>query len=98
MLSVRGIYTGTEIKPLEDIRMRPNVRVIITFLEDEQAPVQVKRRVRNISTGSQNRTKVFLEKCGGWEDTRSPEEIIADIYASRTRSDRGSHLFQENDA
>lgn len=35
MLSIRGIYTGKEIKPLEDIHVRPNVRVIITFLEDE---------------------------------------------------------------
>jgi hypothetical protein len=24
----------------------------------------------------------YLEKCGGWEDTRSPEEIIADIEGS----------------
>ena len=24
-------------------------------------------------------TQSFLEKCIGWEDTRSPEEIVADI-------------------
>jgi hypothetical protein len=28
-------------------------------------------------------TQVFLGKCGGWEDTRSPEEIIAEVYAAR---------------
>jgi len=44
---------------------------------------------------SQDPTHAFLEKCGGWEDTRSPEEIIADIYASRTISDRGITLFNE---
>jgi hypothetical protein len=38
-------------------------------------------------------TEVFLEKCGGWEDDRTPEEIIADIYSSRTSSDRGADLF-----
>jgi hypothetical protein len=33
-------------------------------------------------TPSENPTQVFLAKCGGWEDTRSPEEIIAEIYAA----------------
>ena len=40
-------------------------------------------------------TQTFLAKCGGWEDTRSPEEIIADIYAARTVSHRGATLFPE---
>jgi hypothetical protein len=31
-------------------------------------------------------TQTFLAKCEGWEDTRSPEEIIAEIYAARTIS------------
>ena len=34
-------------------------------------------------------TQAFLAKCGGWEDTRSPEEIIAEIYAARTICHRG---------
>jgi len=44
---------------------------------------------------TKNSTHVFLEKCGGWEDTRSPEEIIIDIYAARTISDRGATVFNE---
>ena len=40
-------------------------------------------------------TQAFLEKCGGWEDARSPEEIIADIYAARTVSSRGATIFNE---
>jgi hypothetical protein len=40
-------------------------------------------------------TQTFLTKCGGWEDTRSPEEIIADIYGVRTVSNRGATLFPE---
>ena len=43
MLAIRGIYTGKEIKPLEDIHVRPNVRVIITFLEDEVEKGQQQR-------------------------------------------------------
>ena len=38
-------------------------------------------------------TQAFLAKCGGWEDTRSPEEIITDIYGARTVSNRGEMLF-----
>ena len=40
-------------------------------------------------TPAVDQTQAFLEKCGGWEDTRSAEEIIADIYAARINSDRG---------
>jgi hypothetical protein len=43
-------------------------------------------------------TQAFLAKCGGWEDTRSPEEIIAEIYATRTVSHRGTTLLPEETA
>ncbi len=35
-------------------------------------------------------TELFLRKCGGWQDNRSPDEIIAEIYASRTSSLRSA--------
>ena len=44
---------------------------------------------------SDNPTQAFLAKCGGWEDTRSPEEIIAEIYAARTVSHRAESLGPE---
>lgn len=40
-------------------------------------------------------TQAFLEKCGGWEDKRSPDEIVADIYAARTTSERGATVFNK---
>ena len=40
-------------------------------------------------------TQAFLEKCQGWEDTRSPEKIVADIYATRTTSNRGATIFSK---
>lgn len=43
-------------------------------------------------------TQVFLAKCGGWEDTRSAEEIITEIYAARTVSHRGTALLPEETA
>ncbi len=42
---------------------------------------------------SRDATQAFLRKCGGWEDARSPEEIVAEIYSSRTASDRGADTF-----
>jgi len=46
-------------------------------------------------TPVEDSTQTFLAKCGGWEDTRSPEEIIAEIYAARTVSQRAGTLFPE---
>ena len=51
-----------------------------------------------IETPAEDATADFLAKCGGWEDTRSPEEIIADIYATRTVSDRGAGLFPQQNS
>ncbi len=49
MLAIRGIYTGNNIQLLEDIHVRPNVRVIVTFLDDE--PVEVQPRVPGSAKG-----------------------------------------------
>jgi hypothetical protein len=49
-------------------------------------------------TPIENPTQAFLAKCGGWEDTRSPEEIIAEIYATRTVSHRAASLWSEETA
>jgi hypothetical protein len=45
------------------------------------------------AASTQDPTRAFLEKCGGWEDTRSVEEIIASIYTARTISERGAAIF-----
>ena len=46
-------------------------------------------------TPVEDSTQLFLSKCGDWEDTRSPEEIIAEIYAARPVSHRGTTFFPE---
>ncbi len=73
MLAIRGIYTGKDIKLLEDVHVRPNVRVIITFLEDEPVMPEVDES-----------TEGLLALSGTWEDERPLEAIIRDIYESRT--------------
>ena len=92
MQSIRGIYTGKEIKPLEDIHVRPNVRVIITFLDEAASDTE-----REYETESSQKSPIqeFLEKCDGWEDTRSVDAIVSEIYEARTTSERGADLFQE---
>lgn len=94
MLSIRGIYTGKEIKPLEDIPIQPNVQVIITFLEQDN--INMNQEVNPKKTDTlKSSTQRFLDKCNGWEDTRCPANIIMSVYASRTSSDRGKQLFDE---
>jgi hypothetical protein len=48
-----------------------------------------------IERPAEDPTQEFLAKCGGWEDARSPEEIIAEIYAARTVSQRGTSLLPQ---
>ena len=79
MLAIRGIYTGQDVRLLEDVHVRPNIRVIVTFLEDEQ-PLFEQTPFQNVSSA----TLEFLQKCGGWEDSRSADDIVAEIYAART--------------
>jgi hypothetical protein len=92
MLSIRGIYTGKEIKPLEDIPVQANVQVIITFLEQDKINPKAESEGPN---SSQNLTQLFLDKCGGWKDTHCPADIVSEIYASRTSSEKGKQLFEE---
>ncbi|MBF0224666.1 MAG: hypothetical protein HQK76_04345 [Desulfobacterales bacterium] len=40
MISVRGIYDGQNIMPLEKIYVKPNVKVIITFLEEDTETIK----------------------------------------------------------
>ena len=81
MLSVRGIYDGKQIKPLEEFDAPPNVEVIITFMDKSTTDQSI-----------DDKTKELLELSGTWEDDRSVEEIIKEIYDSRTASQKGADL------
>jgi plasmid stability protein len=52
---------------------------VITILQNYFTSVPVK---------SKNATEEFLKLAGTWEDSRSAEEIIDDIYGSRVNSTR----------
>jgi hypothetical protein len=71
MISIEGIYDGQTITPLEKIHVKPNIKVIITFLDND--PLW-------------NKDEDFFSLSGTWEDDRSVDEIIRDIYDNRTAS------------
>lgn len=77
MISVRGVYDGRSIKPLEHFEVPPNVEVIITFMDRKISDQPI-----------DNKTKELLELSGTWEDNRTAEEIIKEIYDSRTSSQK----------
>lgn len=81
MISVRGIFDGKEIKPLEKFQVPPNVEVIITFTDRKITEPEVS-----------DDTKSLLELCGTWEDERSADDIIKDIYENRTAGTREVNL------
>ncbi|CAN2042774.1 hypothetical protein GMMP15_910045 [Candidatus Magnetomoraceae bacterium gMMP-15] len=85
MQSIRGIYTGKEIKPLEDIHVRPNVRVIITFLDEISNDTE--REHDTESQGLTNHLKTKDENLFGiWRDHTEIKNI--DEYVQKLRRGR----------
>ena len=78
MQSIRGIYNGKTVVPLDTAYAPPNSRVIITFL-DEPADLA-------LTAIAADHALSFLS--GSWQDTRSAEEIVCDIYESRVHPSR----------
>lgn len=65
-------------------------------LEDIEKEIQDLKKIIQDESGesaSSDDTQLFLDKCGGWEDKRPVDELIAEIYQARTASDRGANLF-----
>lgn len=71
-----------------------HLKVVLHRLDEiEQELQELRAKVeRTRIAKDQDETELFLRKCGGWQDDRSPEEIISAIYASRSSSLRGTEL------
>lgn len=80
MQSIRGIYNGQTVVPLEPSDASPNSKVIITFLDE---PAELTAPDSN---------QELLALFGSWEDTRSADEIVQDIYEGRAQSSRDVEL------
>ncbi|MEP0753670.1 hypothetical protein NDA03_15745 [Trichocoleus sp. Lan] len=62
------------------------VKIVQQVLKQET--LRIKDEEVQVETGqAENPPEAFLETFGTWEDTRTTEEIIDDIYGSRTLSE-----------
>lgn len=71
--------------------------VIEKLAQLEQEIDDLKKAVETLPTLSdQESTQSFLQKCTGWQDDRSVEDTIREIYQARTTSTRGAEAFWSN--
>jgi hypothetical protein len=70
------------------------LKPVLDRLEEIEQEIQELRTgvEKMVSAEAHNDTELFLHKCRGWQDERSPDEIIAEIYARRSSSLRGTQL------
>ena len=68
MLAVQGYYDGVTIKPLEQIKAKPNQRVIITIMDDFIEPLKITRKRGMRGVLAQYASPALAEKeKGAWE-------------------------------
>ncbi|BAY24068.1 hypothetical protein NIES2100_38610 [Calothrix sp. NIES-2100] len=67
------------------------VKIVHQVLQQETQKLQ-QEDLSNKPTQANYLPQAFLETFGNWADTRTAEEIIDDIYSSRSVSDR-NYLF-----
>ena len=72
LVSVPAVYDGKEIRLLEPPPVRGRYRVLVTFIEPT--------REENARPADQAR---FWRSLGAWQDDRSVEETLRDIYEAR---------------
>jgi hypothetical protein len=53
----------------------------------------IKKKFLNGKTDEKKVTEEFLSVCGTWEDGRSINEQLKDIYSSRKSTDRTERIF-----
>lgn len=68
--AVEGVYNNGKITLKENIYLKGNVNVLVVFLE-------------NIYD-KKNKMQKSLNTFGSWEDNKDSEEIISNIYESRS--------------
>ena len=75
-------YVLNEIRDLPESEL-PKVLKMIHFLKEE---------IFQIESAKEEDLEMFWESFGSWQDQRSTEELIRDIYESRKSADRDIQL------
>ena len=85
MTTSRTQYEQRVLDELQDI---PEVELpkVIKFLHF------LKQEIFGLEESPDEDLQLFWESFGSWQDTRTAEEIIRDIYASRTSTERIGQL------
>lgn len=73
-ISISAIYDGNEIHPLEPVPVTTPYYVVVTFLSPADD-----------SDFESDRDRRFWESFGAWSDTRTTEEILADIHTGLSK-------------
>jgi hypothetical protein len=71
------------------------LKIVQKVIKQETQKLQ-QEDLSNKPTQAKHPPQAFLETFGSWEDTRTAEEIIDEIYSSRTISDAYSGLHLRN--
>ncbi|MBM3234680.1 hypothetical protein FJZ31_00095 [Candidatus Poribacteria bacterium] len=79
MLAIRGIYDGTQIKPLEEIPYKQERMVIITFLDKD---VEVNMDLAFFAAEGRKLKERIRQR--GVEDTGDSVEILREIREERS--------------
>ena len=85
-MNTKTVYEEEILKEIQDM---PEA------LQERMAKIihMLKKEITNISTDEEHATTSFLSVCGAWEDDRSIEEQIRDIYSCRVSSSRTEKAF-----
>jgi hypothetical protein len=84
----------TPDQPVSVLTLAELQEIIVKIVKDviqEQTHKQNSETVK-VETENNHPPKELLQSFGSWEDTRTAEEIIADIYSSRTPPDQLNSL------
>lgn len=85
-MQTKTIYEEEIVKDVRDlpISFQEKMAKVVHFL---------KREMIHPELDEKHATKEFLSICGTWEDDRTPEEQIKDIYSSRKSTRRAENIF-----
>ncbi|MCP4113288.1 MAG: hypothetical protein GY749_48455 [Desulfobacteraceae bacterium] len=86
-----------DILPQERIQQRireieENLRQEAIFFESLIKKAKTKPGSFKPVSDSEDDLRLFWESFGGWQDDRTPEDIISEIYATRTATERNITL------
>ncbi len=85
MQKTRADYEQILLNEIKDFPLYELPRVIRLFHF-------LKKEIFTRPNHTEEETKLFWESFGSWQDYRSAEEIIEDIYTSRTSNERETEL------